>query len=200
VAFFLTIDQLCYGPSCSIPLTEPRHLPTGWSGRVWGRQGCNFDAAGRGRCATGDCGGTLYCNGAPLLRREPGGRVQHPHRHGASSSTACAPPGSPSATGRASSGAAARARRTGRRSTAARGSSAGRSSASPRPTPGCSSRRARRPHLHPRRHVLRRHVLPAPPLRNHGGVRWLVRTHAPPPFSNVPVPAFLFCFSIRMVW
>jgi hypothetical protein len=59
----------------------------------------------------------------------------------------------------------------------------------------------RRPHLHPRRHVLRRHVLPAPPLRNHGGgVRWLVRTHAPPPFSNVPVPAFLFCFSIRMVW
>ncbi|CAN6206852.1 unnamed protein product [Urochloa humidicola] len=39
-------------------------LPTGWSGRVWGRQGCSFDAAGRGRCATGDCGGTLYCNGA----------------------------------------------------------------------------------------------------------------------------------------
>jgi hypothetical protein len=39
-------------------------LPTGWSGRVWGRQGCKFDAAGRGRCATGDCGGALYCNGA----------------------------------------------------------------------------------------------------------------------------------------
>ncbi|EEC81223.1 hypothetical protein OsI_24266 [Oryza sativa Indica Group] len=39
-------------------------LPAGWSGRVWGRQGCSFDAAGRGRCATGDCGGALYCNGA----------------------------------------------------------------------------------------------------------------------------------------
>ncbi|KAM3213531.1 hypothetical protein ACQJBY_066110 [Aegilops geniculata] len=39
-------------------------LPTGWSGRVWGRQGCRFDAAGRGKCATGDCGGALYCNGA----------------------------------------------------------------------------------------------------------------------------------------
>ncbi|WOL20064.1 hypothetical protein Cni_G28866 [Canna indica] len=39
-------------------------LPTGWSGRVWGRQGCAFDpATGRGRCATGDCGGALYCNG-----------------------------------------------------------------------------------------------------------------------------------------
>ncbi|KAJ8471853.1 hypothetical protein OPV22_026196 [Ensete ventricosum] len=40
------------------------HLPEGWSGRVWGRQGCSFDpATGRGRCATGDCGGVLYCNG-----------------------------------------------------------------------------------------------------------------------------------------
>lgn len=39
-------------------------LPDGWSGRVWGRHGCSFDAAGKGRCATGDCGGTLYCNGA----------------------------------------------------------------------------------------------------------------------------------------
>jgi hypothetical protein len=47
---------------------------------------------GRGRCTVGDCGGTLYCNGghahgraldAGLLRREPGGWEQHPHRHGA---------------------------------------------------------------------------------------------------------------------
>ncbi|KAJ8500648.1 hypothetical protein OPV22_011200 [Ensete ventricosum] len=39
-------------------------LPAGWSGRVWGRRGCAFDpATGRGRCATGDCGGALYCNG-----------------------------------------------------------------------------------------------------------------------------------------
>nr|BAE97295.1 thaumatin protein [Silene latifolia] len=39
-------------------------LPNRWSGRVWGRHGCFFDAAGRGHCATGDCGGTLYCAGA----------------------------------------------------------------------------------------------------------------------------------------
>ncbi|MQM16152.1 hypothetical protein Taro_049108 [Colocasia esculenta] len=39
-------------------------LPVGWSGRVWGRQDCAFDAAGRGRCATGDCGAGLYCAGA----------------------------------------------------------------------------------------------------------------------------------------
>lgn len=38
-------------------------LPAGWSGRVWGRHGCAFDASGRGRCATGDCGGALFCNG-----------------------------------------------------------------------------------------------------------------------------------------
>ena len=50
--------QLLPGHAASI------RLPAGWSGRVWGRQGCRFDAAGRGRCATGDCGGTLYCNGA----------------------------------------------------------------------------------------------------------------------------------------
>lgn len=40
------------------------HLPSGWSGRVWGRQDCRFDSAGRGKCATGDCGKGLYCNGA----------------------------------------------------------------------------------------------------------------------------------------
>ncbi|KAL6603205.1 hypothetical protein ACP70R_043566 [Stipagrostis hirtigluma subsp. patula] len=50
--------QLAPGHATSI------RLPAGWSGRVWGRQGCTFDAAGRGRCATGDCGGALYCNGA----------------------------------------------------------------------------------------------------------------------------------------
>ncbi|KAL6873727.1 hypothetical protein ACP4OV_013809 [Aristida adscensionis] len=50
--------QLAPGHAASV------RLPAGWSGRVWGRQGCAFDAAGRGRCATGDCGGVLYCNGA----------------------------------------------------------------------------------------------------------------------------------------
>ncbi|XP_051117424.1 thaumatin-like protein 1 isoform X2 [Andrographis paniculata] len=39
--------------------------PTGWSGRFWGRTGCNYDQSGRGSCATGDCGsGQLECNGA----------------------------------------------------------------------------------------------------------------------------------------
>ncbi|CAL9183276.1 thaumatin-like protein 1 [Musa acuminata AAA Group] len=39
--------------------------PSGWSGRFWARTGCSFDAAGRGSCATGDCGsGQVECNGA----------------------------------------------------------------------------------------------------------------------------------------
>ncbi|XP_040990385.1 protein P21-like [Juglans microcarpa x Juglans regia] len=35
--------------------------------RIWPRTGCNFDAAGRGSCQTGDCGGLLQCQayGAP---------------------------------------------------------------------------------------------------------------------------------------
>ncbi|KAI7757322.1 hypothetical protein M8C21_031450 [Ambrosia artemisiifolia] len=39
-------------------------LPPAWSGRLWGRVGCSFDSFGRGKCATGDCGGSLFCNGA----------------------------------------------------------------------------------------------------------------------------------------
>nr|AZL41072.1 thaumatin-like protein [Physalis pubescens] len=31
--------------------------------RIWGRTGCNFNAAGRGTCQTGDCGGVLQCTG-----------------------------------------------------------------------------------------------------------------------------------------
>ncbi|XP_065857651.1 thaumatin-like protein 1 [Euphorbia lathyris] len=39
-------------------------VPTGWSGRFWGRTGCNFDNSGNGTCATADCGSTqLECNG-----------------------------------------------------------------------------------------------------------------------------------------
>lgn len=39
--------------------------PTGWSGRFWGRTGCNFDGSGSGSCSTGDCGsGQVECNGA----------------------------------------------------------------------------------------------------------------------------------------
>ena len=39
------------------------HLPALWSGRLWGRQGCTFDASSRGLCATSDCGGSLFYNG-----------------------------------------------------------------------------------------------------------------------------------------
>ncbi|KAI4974591.1 thaumatin-like protein 1 [Hordeum vulgare subsp. vulgare] len=38
--------------------------PTGWSGRFWGRSGCNFNG-GKGTCVTGDCGsGEIECRGA----------------------------------------------------------------------------------------------------------------------------------------
>jgi hypothetical protein len=39
-------------------------VPDAWNGRLWGRTGCSFDGAGRGHCATGDCGGKLECGGA----------------------------------------------------------------------------------------------------------------------------------------
>ncbi|XP_026449471.1 pathogenesis-related protein 5-like [Papaver somniferum] len=35
--------------------------PVGWSGRIWGRTGCNFDKAGNGTCQTGNCGTALKC-------------------------------------------------------------------------------------------------------------------------------------------
>ncbi|KAL3826021.1 hypothetical protein ACJIZ3_022050 [Penstemon smallii] len=38
-------------------------VPERWSGRIWGRQYCNFDSNGKGSCATGDCGGQLQCRG-----------------------------------------------------------------------------------------------------------------------------------------
>ncbi|KAH9622306.1 hypothetical protein KSS87_011074 [Heliosperma pusillum] len=39
--------------------------PTGWSGRFWGRTGCNFDTSTPGYCQTGDCGsGTVECSGS----------------------------------------------------------------------------------------------------------------------------------------
>ncbi|KAG2324257.1 hypothetical protein Bca52824_006985 [Brassica carinata] len=49
--------QLDPGASVQLTLTnEP-----GWSGRFWGRTGCNFDSSGHGNCATGDCGNSLKC-------------------------------------------------------------------------------------------------------------------------------------------
>ncbi|KAL6509205.1 hypothetical protein OROGR_022515 [Orobanche gracilis] len=42
--------------------TEIPSVP-GWSGRIWARTGCTFDATGAGSCQTGDCGGRLECEG-----------------------------------------------------------------------------------------------------------------------------------------
>ncbi|KAK9126998.1 hypothetical protein Scep_015844 [Stephania cephalantha] len=39
-------------------------VPDKWSGRIWGRQGCQFDSKGKGTCNTGDCGGLLHCKNA----------------------------------------------------------------------------------------------------------------------------------------
>lgn len=36
----------------------------GWSGRIWGRTGCNFDSNGNGMCQTGRCGTSLKCSGS----------------------------------------------------------------------------------------------------------------------------------------
>ncbi|XP_027158546.1 thaumatin-like protein 1 [Coffea eugenioides] len=49
--------QLQSGQSLRIPAVP------GWSGRIWGRIGCTFDASGVGSCQTGDCGGRLECDG-----------------------------------------------------------------------------------------------------------------------------------------
>ncbi|XP_013590803.1 PREDICTED: pathogenesis-related protein 5-like, partial [Brassica oleracea var. oleracea] len=38
------------------------NAPVGWSGRIWGRTGCNFDKTGTGTCETGSCGSTLKCS------------------------------------------------------------------------------------------------------------------------------------------
>lgn len=37
--------------------------PDNWSGRIWARDGCNFNARGIGKCLVGDCGGNLRCEG-----------------------------------------------------------------------------------------------------------------------------------------
>uniref|UniRef100_A0A0D9Y1P6 Thaumatin-like protein n=1 Tax=Leersia perrieri TaxID=77586 RepID=A0A0D9Y1P6_9ORYZ len=54
-------------------LTWTITVPAGTSsGKVWGRTGCSFDGAGRGSCATGDCGGVLSCSlsGRTIGRRK----------------------------------------------------------------------------------------------------------------------------------
>ncbi|MEU6850044.1 thaumatin family protein [Actinacidiphila alni] len=42
-------------------------VPDHWNGRFWGRTGCTFDAAGRGHCETGDCGGRFQCRGYGVI-------------------------------------------------------------------------------------------------------------------------------------
>ncbi|KAK3039176.1 hypothetical protein RJ639_026709 [Escallonia herrerae] len=44
-------------PGQSIVLTAP----VAWSGRIWGRTGCNFNQNGQGKCDTGNCGTSLKC-------------------------------------------------------------------------------------------------------------------------------------------
>ncbi|WOK94621.1 pathogenesis-related protein 5-like [Canna indica] len=44
-------------PGQSVVITAP----VGWSGRIWGRTGCNFDRNGNGSCETGSCGSALKC-------------------------------------------------------------------------------------------------------------------------------------------
>lgn len=42
--------------------TVSTSVPVPWvGGRFWGRRECVFDSAGKGSCATGDCGGVLQC-------------------------------------------------------------------------------------------------------------------------------------------
>ncbi|CAH9120573.1 unnamed protein product [Cuscuta epithymum] len=44
-------------------------VSSSWSGRIWGRTGCAFDAGtGQGSCATADCGSNqIECNGAGAI-------------------------------------------------------------------------------------------------------------------------------------
>jgi len=59
-------QNLLAGGGFKLPANKAHslQLPPLWSGRFWGRHGCTFDRSGRGHCATGDCGGSLSCNGA----------------------------------------------------------------------------------------------------------------------------------------
>ncbi|XP_022726728.1 pathogenesis-related protein 5-like [Durio zibethinus] len=43
------------------------NAPDVWSGRIWGRTGCNFDKNGNGTCQTGGCGTSLNCTSAGSL-------------------------------------------------------------------------------------------------------------------------------------
>ncbi|XP_004238220.2 pathogenesis-related protein 5 [Solanum lycopersicum] len=47
-------------PGATIQLSAPG----GFSGRFWGRTGCNFNSTGAGKCITGDCGALKCPSGA----------------------------------------------------------------------------------------------------------------------------------------
>lgn len=45
--------------------TRKFQAPGDWTGRIWARTGCNFDAGNhKPACETGDCDGKLECNGS----------------------------------------------------------------------------------------------------------------------------------------
>ncbi|KAG5386952.1 hypothetical protein IGI04_038422 [Brassica rapa subsp. trilocularis] len=46
-------------PEASVAVTAP----AGWSGRIWGRTGCNFDGSGAGRCDCQNIGCVADLNG-----------------------------------------------------------------------------------------------------------------------------------------
>ena len=55
----LTVTGWTLPAGQQVTITVPNH----WNGRFWGRTGCHFDAAGKGDCQTGDCGGLFQCKG-----------------------------------------------------------------------------------------------------------------------------------------
>jgi hypothetical protein len=46
------------GASQAVPIPQ-----SPWSGRFWGRLGCEFDPQGQGTCESGDCAGGVGCSG-----------------------------------------------------------------------------------------------------------------------------------------
>ncbi|GLJ38108.1 hypothetical protein SUGI_0775780 [Cryptomeria japonica] len=44
-------------------------FPMQWEGLIWGRTGCSFDSSEAGSCYSGDCGGFLRCEKAPLNQK-----------------------------------------------------------------------------------------------------------------------------------
>ncbi|KAH7445326.1 hypothetical protein KP509_01G002400 [Ceratopteris richardii] len=58
-----TIEEMPSGFMLTSGHSMTIHLPQDWSGRFWGRTGCDFSSDGEGECETGDCGRRLNCTG-----------------------------------------------------------------------------------------------------------------------------------------